>query len=94
MEKLESLPYHKIRKETRESVENHADLIGRITLERWRLEDEADFIIETGRALSPRATQECLEVRKNLYILKGFDVYLEKELSKYISKALNLALLN
>ncbi len=93
MEKSEYLPYNKIRKESINSREYHDHLIDLVCLGRWRLEDEADMILEAGRAYSPKAMKEKALVLDNLAVLKGHDVYLERTLPKF-KKHLIGALLN
>lgn len=85
MKKTQLISYNKILNETNKSRDIHNELIESVTIGRWRLEDEVDYLIETGRIYSPLLIAEAIKTRDNLYILKGYDTYLEEELtnSKY-----------
>ncbi|MBP6857169.1 hypothetical protein KBC25_01965 [Candidatus Pacearchaeota archaeon] len=93
MKNLGYLPYHRIRKESTNSLEYHDHLIDLVCLGRWRLEDEADMKLEAGLAYSPSTIKEKARVMNNLAVLKGYDAYLESILPKF-KKSLMGALLN
>jgi hypothetical protein len=79
------VPYDEIIEENLNSKKYHGDLIDLITLNRWRLEDEANMEFEAGRAYSPSASKEKARTMDNLAVLKGFDAKYDKILPKFKS---------
>jgi hypothetical protein len=77
------VPYDEIIEDNLNSRKYHGDLVDLITLNRWRLEDEADMNLEAGRAYSPSASKEKSRARDNLAVLKGFDAKYEKIFTRF-----------
>jgi hypothetical protein len=79
------VPYDEIIEDNLNSRDYHGNIVDLITLNRWRLEDEADMNLEAGRTYSPSASKEKARVMDNLAVLKGFDAKYEKIFTRFKS---------